>query len=126
MDVAQRYLAIALRVGTLVPGWIEGYAGPLKLKHAVEAGPTSVEGVLCDAAGLADHVSAEERDPRRRAWILGQLQGICTALRWRQGESMDYTALFESCHGAVVEVTPDSEFEHAHGLLDSALPGSGG
>jgi hypothetical protein len=125
-DVAQRYLAIALRVGTLVPGWIEGYAGPVELKHAVEAEPKSIEGVLCDAAGLADHVSAEERDPRRRAWILGQIKGICTALRWRQGESMDYTALFESCHGAVVEVAPDSEFEHGHGLLDSALPGTGG
>ncbi len=127
VDAAQRYLEIALRVGTLVPGWIDSYAGPPELKDAVEAGPEpSIEGVLCDAAELAEHVSSEERDPRRRAWILAQLQGICTALRWRQGETMDYRAMFESCHGAVVEVVPDSEFEHAHSLLDRALPGGGG
>ena len=127
MDTARRYLEIALRVGALVPGWIDSYAGPPELRDAVEAGPDpSIERVLCDAAELEGHVSAEERDSRRRAWILGQLQGICTALRWRQGEGLGYRALFEECHGAVVEVVPDSEFEHAHSLLDSALPGGGG
>jgi len=126
VDAGQRYLAFALRVGMLVPGWIEGYGGPLELKHAVEAGPDpSFEGVLFDAEGLAQDVSSGERDLRRRGWILGQLKGICTALRWRQDGSMDYRTLFEACHGAVVEVAPDSDLERAHSLLDSALPGTG-
>lgn len=123
MDVAQRYLAIALEVGTLVPEWIDGYGGPAELRAAVEAGPApSIDRVLCDAAALTEHVSSEDLDPLRRAWILGQLHGICTALRWRQGERMRYRDLFEECHGAVVHVVPDSEFERAHRVLDSVLP----
>jgi len=110
----------------LVPGWVEGYAGPPELKHAVETGPDpSIDGVLRDAAELAEDISSGDHDPRRRDWILGQLKGVCTALRWRQGESLGYGALFEACHGAVVEIAPDSEFERARSLLDSALPGTG-
>jgi hypothetical protein len=74
---------------------------------------------------LTEKVSDEEREPDRRRWLLAQLGAISTALRWLEGERLGYAALFERCHGAVVRLVPDRQFEQAHGILDQALPGNG-
>jgi hypothetical protein len=57
--------------------------------------------------------------------LSGQLRAISTALLWLGGERFSYGELFERCHGARVELVPNQQFEHAHALLDRALPGHG-
>jgi hypothetical protein len=126
MDLGRAYLTVALRLRRLVPGWVDSYAGPADLLEAVQAeGGPSPDGVRESAEALAACVAGDEHDSERRAWLLAQLRGISTALRHLAGERLDYSTLFERCHGAAVTAVPDGEFERAHALLDRALPGSG-
>jgi hypothetical protein len=126
VGLGAEYLEVVLRLRKLVPGWVESYVGPPALADAVDNGKdVSVED-LCDAAlALSERVSSDEKEADRRVWLLAQLRAISTALLWRGGERLSYSELFERCHGARVELAPDQQFEHAHALLDRALPGQG-
>ena len=120
-------MEIALGLRKLVPGWVESYTGPEDLIAAVDAQarPTA-DGLRDRVMEFAERVEHEVTEPDRRRWLLGQLNAISTALLWLAGEPFSYTALFERCHGAAVELMSDRQFEQAHALLDSALPGRGG
>jgi hypothetical protein len=126
MAVGREYLGVALQLRRLVPAWVESYTGPPELLAAVEASDApSIDGVLENADALAERISSEEHDRERREWLLAQLAGISTALRWLAGERLDYRTLLERCHGASVALVADDQFEQAHALLDRALPGQG-
>jgi hypothetical protein len=126
VGVGREYLGVVLQLRRLVPAWVESYTGPPELLAAVEAGDApSIDGVRESADALADRVFSEENDRERREWVLAQLGGISTALRWLAGERLDYRALFERCHGASVALVLDDQFEQAHALLERALPGKG-
>jgi hypothetical protein len=126
MGVGREYLGVVLQLRRLVPAWVESYTGPPELVAAVEAGDApSSDGVRASADALAERISSEENDGERRGWLLAQLGGISTALRWLAGERLDYRTLFERCHGASVELVGDDQFKQAHALLECALPGKG-
>jgi hypothetical protein len=126
MSVGREYLGVVLELRRLVPAWVESYSGPAELLAAVEAGDAPSIGGVCERAdALAERVSSEENDRERREWMLAQLGGISTALRWLAGEQLDYRTLFERCHGASVALVGDEQFEQAHALLERALPGNG-
>ena len=126
VSVGHAYLDIALRLRRLVPDWVDSYAGPPELAAAVEAQATdSVRELGARVDEVAARVTREVAQPDRRRWLLAQLSGIATALRWLDGERPAYTDLFERCHGATVERVADAQFEQAHALLDRALPGVG-
>jgi hypothetical protein len=126
MGVGREYLGVVLQVRRLVPAWVESYTGPPELLAAVEASDApSIDGVRESTDALADRILGEEGDRERRDWLLAQLGGISTALRWLAGERFDYRTLFERCHGASVALIPDDQFEQAHALLERALPGKG-
>ena len=126
MGLDTDYLEIVLRLGKLVPGWVESYVGPPELAAGVSAAdPVSAEELRESVGTLAERVESEEPDDGRRGWLLAQLRAISTALRWYGGERLGYAVLFERCHGARVELVPDRQFERTHALLDRALPGRG-
>jgi hypothetical protein len=126
VSLGRDYLEIALRLGRLVPGWADSYVGPSELVNAVDAQEeTSVQKLREIVEVFTERVRREEPEPDRSRWLLAQLRGISTALLWLGGERFTYAAMFERCHGASVELVPDRQFEHAHVLLDRALPGHG-
>lgn len=127
MSVGRDYLEIVLRLRRLVPEWVEGYAGPGELADSVdgEEEVLSPGELLERVVGFGERVRCAEIEPERRRWLVAQLDAISTALRWLIGERPDYASLFEQCHGVAVGMVPDRQFEHAHGLLDGALPGQG-
>ena len=126
MGVGREYLGVVVQLRRLVPAWVESYTGPPELVAAVEAGDApSIDGVRESADALAERILSEETDRERREWLLAQLAGISTALRWLAGERLDYRTLFERCHGASVALVPDDRFAQAHALLERALPGKG-
>jgi hypothetical protein len=126
MGFGKDYLELVLRLGKLVPGWVESYVGPPELAAAVNAGDVvSAEELWERVEMLAGRVLGEEPDGDRRGWLLAQLRAISTALLWLGGERLGYAVLFERCHGARVELVPDRQFELTHALLDRALPGRG-
>jgi hypothetical protein len=126
MALATDYLKLVLRLGRLVPGWVQYYVGPPELADivAAEEAPSSEE-LQETVHELAERVRREVSELDRRRWLLAQLGAISTALSWLGGESFDYATLFERCHGARVELVPDEQFEQAHELLDRALHGKG-
>jgi hypothetical protein len=126
MSLGRDYLEIVLRLGKLVPGWVESYVGPPELAAGVDAADAvSAEELRESVETLAGRVGGEEPDDDRRGWLLAQLRAISTALRWFGGERLGYAVLFERCHGARVELVPDQQFERTHALLERALPGRG-
>src|SRR5437764_3739176 len=126
VDVGDDYLEVALSLGKLVPGWVEGYVGPAERAEAVDRGDPATPGQLRDRVeALRTKVEDEEEAPDRRGWLLAQLQGISSALLSLSGAQLEYAELFALCHGAHVEHVPVRQFEEAHGLLDRALPGGG-
>jgi len=126
MAVGRDYLGVVLQLRRLVPAWVERYTGPPELWAAVEAGDAASIGAVRESADeLANRIFSEENDRERRGWLLAQLGGISTALRWLAGERLDYRTLFERCHGASVALVADDQFEQAHALLERALPGKG-
>jgi hypothetical protein len=126
VTTGREYLAIVLRLGKLMPGWVESYIGPPDLRDAVDAEQAMSAPELREIAEeLTDRVQGEEADAERGRWLVAQLRAIATALRWLAGERFDYATLFERCHGATVELVSEREFQQAHAILDRALPGTG-
>lgn len=126
MRLGREYLEVVLRLGKLVPGWVESYVGPPTLVGAVDASRVVTANELrARVEELRQRVGGEEAEPDRRAWLGAQLSGISTALLWLGGQRFGYAELFELCHDAPVELVPDERFRQAHALLDSALPGGG-
>jgi hypothetical protein len=126
VDVGLAYLEIALRLRRLVPDWVDSYVGPPDLSDAVDRDPPPAAGELGEKVEeLRQRVQEEEALVDRRAWLLAQLQGIATALRWLSDPSVDYSRRFALSHGARLEAAPETRFEAAHALLDGALPGPG-
>lgn len=126
MDLGTEYLAIALRLRRLVPDWVESYIGPPGLADAIDREePVGAVELQQRVEEFAQRVEAEEESADRRCWLLAQLRGISTALRWLSGGEFDYAQRFAMCHGGQVEHVPDGQFEEAYAVLDRALPGRG-
>jgi hypothetical protein len=119
-------LEIALQLRRLVPEWVESCVYPEEPGASVDRSYDVTASELREQVDeLTQKVMAEEPAADRRAWLVGQLRAISTALLWLTGKEFDYGELFAICHGGHVDRVGDRQFEKAHALLDRALPGSG-
>ena len=75
--IATDYLLLALRLDQRLPGFVDGYFGPARLKAQVDLESLRAAAALAaDARQLAGRVEADIADPLRRAWLIGQLVAI--------------------------------------------------
>ena len=80
MSVAGAYLEIALRLGRLVPDWVDSYTGPPGLAESVAAQDAISAADLGERVqALADRVGHEVTDPARSRWLLvaGEMRRRC-------------------------------------------------
>jgi len=127
-DVALRYLLLGLRLGRHVPAFVASYFGPDELSEAVAGEPlTPAEELHNEAmqlAGIAAELPGETGAQRRRASWLGAQVGAMGALARRVGgEEIGYVDLVEELYDVELQLEPDTTFEAARRMLDSALPG---
>lgn len=124
--MAERYLALALRLGKLAPGLVEGYVGPPRLSAQVDAeAPPSARMLRQEVAELHAALEGYDLEPDRRAWVSSQLEALDTALAYLDGEQFSYRELVQRCHGVAPTLVSEEQFAAAHDHLREMLPGAG-
>jgi hypothetical protein len=129
-DVVERYLALGLRLGRHVDGFVDAYYGPADLRARIDAEPVRPPAELRVEAGrlLADLDAGDGADdvgPDRRRWLRAQVVGLHTSARKLAGEDIGYLDEVELCYGARPALVPEDTFAVAHDKLDAVLPGAG-
>jgi len=129
------YLALGLRLGRHIDGFVDAYYGPVRLADAVEAEPVASPERLVDDARqlLADLTGGvplgtggdDGAAPARRHWMAAQVEGMRTTASKLAGDPVGYADEVESCYGVRPTRVDDEVFVEAHRRLDEVLPGSG-
>lgn len=129
-DLARRYLLLGLRLGRLVPRFVDSYVGPPELAEVVAAEPSPLPAELHDEAlRLRELVIALPGDDpatdRRRRWFDGQLTSMAAQARRAGGEEIAFLDLTDQLFGLRVSPVPEADLLDARRRLDDALPGTG-
>jgi hypothetical protein len=128
-DLARRYLLLGLRLGRLVPGFVDSYVGPPDLSEAASAEPAPMPAELHDEAialrSLAVELLSVDATAIRGRWLDGQLRAISALARRAGGEEIAYVDLVEQLYGVPITAVPESELLVARDRLDAAAPGTG-
>ena len=133
-DLLERYLALGLRLGRHVDGFVDAYSGPRELAARIDAEPARPPAELAAEAGrlVADLDAGDGAgtgpgalDAGRRRWLRAQALGLRTSARRLAGEAVTYLDEVEQCYGARPTLVPEDDFAAAHRRLDAALPGDG-
>lgn len=133
-DLLERYLALGLRLGRHVDGFVDAYYGPRELAARIDAEPARPPAELAAEAGrlVADLDAGDGAgtgpgalDAGRRRWLRAQALGLRTSARRLAGEAVTYLDEVEQCYGARPTLVPEDDFAAAHRRLDAALPGDG-
>ncbi len=129
-DLARRYILLCLRLGRLVPDFVDSYNGPEELRAVVEGEPEPMAAELHDEAmslrALASELLAGDDAERRRGrWMDGQLRSIAVQARRAGGEEIAYLDLVEQLYGIRIVAVPEVDLRTARRRLDGALPGTG-
>ena len=128
--VVERYLALGLRLGRHVDGFVDAYYGPAELAAGVSSEPVrppaalvaEAAALLTDLDGGAD---AADLEAGRRRWLRAQVVGLHTSARKLAGEPIGYADEVEWCYGVRPAPLDEDVFAAAHARLDDVLPGSG-
>ena len=126
MDVASRYVALALMLDRLRPGLVDAYTGDPHVRAGVLAQPAPDPGdLLRRAAGLRAELPHADLTPARSAYLDGQLAGLQMTARVLDGQPVGLTDRAQ----AFFQVTPTAgdpdDYARAHAALDDVLPGHG-
>ena len=125
MDVVQRYLLLALRLGRHIDGFVDFYYGPPELAERVKAeAPAPPAALAAEGQELAGILSTLA-DPRRERWFAAQLEGLVTVAQRLDGEPIPYEDEVRRCYGVDLDPATEDELAGAHERLDGLLPGPG-
>jgi hypothetical protein len=129
--IAADYLLLALRLDQHLPGFVDGYYGPARLKAQVDLEPLrSAAALAADARELAGRVDADVADPLRRSWLAAQLVAIEANARALDEAPAGYTGAaylehVRRCFDWTPQPRPAELFEAARARIDQLLPGAG-
>jgi hypothetical protein len=128
-DLALRYLLLCLRLGRLVPGFVDSYVGPPELAEAVSAEEPRLPAELHDEAvalrSQAAELLATDQTALRGRWLDGQLRAVAALARQAQGDEIAYIDFVEQLFGVQIAPIPEAELVAARDRMDAALPGNG-
>ena len=125
-SIGEEYVLLALRLDRHIPGFVDAYVGPPKLKTAVQSeSPRPLDVLEEDAARLHDTVCSANLEPDRRDYLTRQTAAMRTAAQIRRGCRMSYRDEVKALFDIVPERTPESEFDRALRQVDTILPGKG-
>jgi hypothetical protein len=126
-ELAHRYLLLALRIGRLIEGYVDGYSGPAELREAVEGEAPPLAEELHGEAMVLQELVGELTDGTRQlaqrlAWLQGQLVAMSAVCRHLSGEEIAFVDLVEALCDAPADPVPEDTFQAAHRMLDDVLP----
>jgi hypothetical protein len=87
--------------------------------------PSAPAPISCDDRELGSAIAEVEPDADRAAWLQAQLRGVEAACRVLGGEPAGYRELVQRCYEVSVSEVNETQFQRAHELILSGLPGTG-
>lgn len=114
-DWQRRYCFLALRLNRLLHGSALLYYGPAEWQSQVAAEEPTAAELLIDEA---DELLADADSPH----LVAHLDAMKAVARFTTGQPMPFGDLVDAIVGLPAEWIPETIFEHAHELLDRALP----
>lgn len=130
-EIARRYLLLGLRLGRVLPEFVDSYVGPAELRAEADEGATPDAIALADEAQeLAVLVASTLREGdaatvRRRRWFEGQLRSMAVQARAAGGEEPPFVDLVEQLLDIEVVEHDEDALLAFRGRIDDALPGAG-
>jgi hypothetical protein len=122
----EQYLELGLRLGKLVPDFVDSYYGPPEIRDRVDREPNPDPGALSkQARDLALSIEAAHLDKARARWLRAQITGLGTSADLLAGRRLSYREQVEGCHGVRPAFAPEDVFADAHRRLGDVLPGRG-
>jgi hypothetical protein len=127
---AERYVRLALAVGSHDADYVDAYYGPPDWKHEAVAAGRALSDIRADAAsaeaGLRNLAEPEaEMDRRRRRFLVRQLQALAARAGLLLGEKMSFDDESRALYDAVAPVNTEEHFRRLRGRLEQELPGTG-
>nr|AAM70347.1 CalR9 [Micromonospora echinospora] len=124
--VVADYLALGLRMGRLVEGYVDCWFGDRALAERVAAEPAPDPAELAgQARDLLRRLGDADLDAERRRFLAAQLTAVECAARRAAGEQIGFLAEVETYFDVEVRLGDPDRYAAAHDAIDALLPGTG-
>jgi hypothetical protein len=124
--IAADYLLLALRLDQHLPGLIDAYFGPARIKATVDMEPRRAPADLRDdAASLRERVAGEVAQSQRRTWLTAQLLALEAQAAVLAGDPIVYEEQVARAFDFVPRWVPEAVLDDAARSVDELLPGDG-
>jgi len=125
VNVAESYVRLVLAVGKHDADYVDAYYGPSEWAEA-DSGSVSLAEIERRAHKLVDEVGdASTLDPRRKAYLLGQLRALVARVQMLRGTRLSFDAEAQALYDVTPPVNTEQHFQDAVSRLDGTLPGRG-
>lgn len=128
----QFYIQLAFRIDKSIRAisasspFVDCYYGPPEWQESVAVEDITPPADLLRAAGqLIDTLPLQNFDPHRQTWLAKQMRAIETVCRKLCGEIFTLEDEVQRCFDISPTWTPETVFEQAFALAETALPGTG-
>ncbi|PZG24374.1 DUF885 domain-containing protein [Micromonospora craterilacus] len=125
-DVVTDYLALGLRMGRLVDGYVDCWFGDPALADRVAAEPAPEPAVLAAQAGdLLARLPDADLDAGRRRFLVAQVTAVECAARRAAGEPLGFLDEVRTYFDVEVGLGDPERYAAVHAAIGELLPGSG-
>ena len=126
MDVAESYVKLVLAVGKHDADYVDAYYGPNEWKREVDSASLPLPEIEQRAHELVAEVGdTSTLDPRRKAYLLGQIRALVARVRMLRGTRFSFDEEARALYDVTPPVNTEQHFQDIVSRLDGTLPGRG-
>ena len=126
MDVAESYVKLVLAVGKHDADYVDAYYGPNEWKREADSASLPLPEIEQGAHELVAEVgNTSTLDPRRKAYLLGQIRALVARVRMLRGTRFSFDEEARALYDVTPPVNTEQHFQEIVSRLDGTLPGRG-
>jgi hypothetical protein len=122
----RRYLALGLRMGRLIDGYVDCWFGDRELARQIEAeAPADPAELAAEASRLRASLGDSGLDEQRQRFLAAQLNAVACAARRLAGEPVAFRHEVETYFEVDIELGDPERYAQVHDQIHELLPGPG-
>ena len=126
MNIVESYVRLVLAVGQHDGDYVDAYYGPDEWKTDANSGSVPLPEIERRAQELVAEVGdASTLDPRRKAYLLGQLRALVARVQMLRGRSFSFDEEARALYDVTPPINTEQHFQDIVSRLDGILPGRG-
>jgi hypothetical protein len=126
VDVAESYVKLVLAVGKHDADYVDAYYGPNEWKREADSASIPLPEIEQGAHELVAEVgNTSTLDPRRKAYLLGQIRALVARVRMLRGTRFSFDEEARALYDVTPPVNTEQHFQEIVSRLDGTLPGRG-